>query len=210
MPYLIRVENLLGLGLLAFLPVLWLAYRHLVNALGRSRAGLAIVLRSLLVLLLIVAICEPFWVMVNKHLSVLLVVDRSASVSNERFEQATALLAGHLEDHKRQRGEDRVGVIGFAQTLVVEVPVDAFGMDWQGDFGTSVNRDQTDIHSAMKLAGAIMPTEGARRIVVVSDGAETVGQAAEAASGLSEQGIEIDAIAISDDRLRDVLLEKVE
>lgn len=206
MSYLIQVESLLGLMLLAFVPLIWLGRKRLANAIGTLRAGAAVTIRSLL----IVALCEPLWVVVNKQLSVLFVVDRSASISNEQLARATTLIAEQLQARKRQTSKDRVGVIGFGQAPAVELPVDSFGLDWQGDFGTTVDREQTDIHSAIKLAGAIMPSEGSRRIVVVSDGAETIGRAAESATWLTEQGIGIDAVVVSDDRLNDVAIEKVD
>ncbi|HEX2119181.1 MAG TPA: VWA domain-containing protein, partial [Acidimicrobiales bacterium] len=57
---------------------------------------------------------------------------------------------------------------------------------------TKVDTSRTDLAGALRLAGAVLPTDARRRIVVVSDGRANSGDAATEARRLREDGIQID------------------
>jgi Mg-chelatase subunit ChlD len=57
---------------------------------------------------------------------------------------------------------------------------------------TKVDTSRTDLAGALRLAGAVLPTDARRRIVVVSDGRVTQGDAATEARRLREEGIQVD------------------
>jgi len=63
----------------------------------------------------------------------------------------------------------------------------------------AIDPGQTDLASALRLAGAVTPDDTRRRIVVVSDGRATVGDAAREASQLAERGIEVDYVTLNPD-----------
>ncbi|NOX30291.1 MAG: VWA domain-containing protein, partial [Actinobacteria bacterium] len=60
----------------------------------------------------------------------------------------------------------------------------------------AIDPGQTDLAAALRLAGAVTPDDARRRIVVVSDGRSTVGDAAREASLLAERGIELDYVTL--------------
>ncbi len=57
---------------------------------------------------------------------------------------------------------------------------------------TRVDASRTDLAGALRLAGAVLPTDARRRIVVVSDGRANSGDAATEARRLREGGIQVD------------------
>ena len=59
-----------------------------------------------------------------------------------------------------------------------------------------VDATRTDLASALRLAAAVLPTDARRRIVVVSDGRATQGDAAAEAERLAEAGIAVDVHAV--------------
>ena len=59
---LLRLDNLHAAWLLLLLPLVWLGWKNLSQSMGTLRASVAITVRSLLVLILVVAIGEPYWV----------------------------------------------------------------------------------------------------------------------------------------------------
>ncbi len=70
--------------------------------------------------------------------------------------------------------------------------------------------DATNLESALKLAQASFPEDAAKRIVVITDGIETLGSAAPIAKSLSEAGIGIDVVPISLAAKSEILVEKVD
>ncbi|MDQ4090957.1 MAG: VWA domain-containing protein, partial [Actinomycetota bacterium] len=61
---------------------------------------------------------------------------------------------------------------------------------------TKVDASRTDLAGALRLAGAVLPTDARRRIVVVSDGRTNQGDAATEARRLREDGIQVDVHAV--------------
>ena len=70
------------LGLILLVPIVWLARRNLTG-LTRLRRWLAIVLRCLVILILVLLLTRPTLTRKSKHLTVIVVFDRSQSISQE-------------------------------------------------------------------------------------------------------------------------------
>ncbi|MGN6700273.1 MAG: VWA domain-containing protein, partial [Thermomicrobiales bacterium] len=139
------------------------------------------------------------------------VVDRSRSMNDDDASAVAAQVAQALAS----AGDEPVGLVAFAEHSAVVYPVGALqpGMTAatiaealrSADTGSG---DYTDIASALRLA-ASLPAAGGRRLVLFSDGRETIGQAADWAAGVAHQGVTIDAVRpaappASDVRLTDV------
>ena len=73
-----------------------------------------------------------------------------------------------------------------------------------------VDRKATDIGGALDFASAIFPAGQARRIVLLTDGNDTAGQAAAAAGRLATQGVELFTVPLHNEAAPEVLVEKVE
>ena len=69
--------------------------------------------------------------------------------------------------------------------------------------------DATNIASALKLAQASFPEDSAKRIVVVTDGNENLGDARLVARSLADAGIGIDVVPIVLNSQAEVAVEKI-
>ena len=70
-------------------------------------------------------------------------------------------------------------------------------------------RDATNLESALKLAQASFPEDTAKRIVIVTDGNENLGDAASVAPSLASNGIGIDVVPVKLTTRAEVAVEKI-
>lgn len=76
-----------------------------------------------------------------------------------------------------------------------------FGADCAAGLGAGVDASGTDISAALAHAASLLPDGG--RIILLSDGRETVGNAAEAVCALPGQSIRVDAVFVSPENMAD-------
>lgn len=203
----------LPLGLIGWL---WFA------AMGRARKAVAVLLRLVLIALLAGALAGMSRVSRSDKLAVVAVMDVSESV--RRLWRQTGSpedpLAREWEFLRRAtstRGaDDLLGLIAFdAQAMVLRAPtrapVEGNPLDVRGAEGS-------DLAGAIRLARSIIPPDAAGRIVVVSDGNQTAGDALAAAretagaarAGAGRRGIPIDVAPLRYDVKDEVLVESVD
>ena len=164
--------------LLAVIPPLWwLSFRKL-SALGPVRRWLALALRSAVVGLLILALAEAQIVRVTERLTAIFLLDQSLSIPAEQREAMVHYVNAAVAKHRKK--DDRVGVIVFRRDAAIEIP--PFDYDVKlTKIEVAVDPEHTDLAAAMKLAQATFAEDAAKRIVVVSDGNENLGNAMEQA-----------------------------
>ena len=75
--------------------------------------------------------------------------------------------------------------------------------------GDDSTTDATNIASALKLSQASFPEDSAKRIVIVTDGNENLGDAKSVARSLADAGIGIDVVPIFVDSQAEVAVEKI-
>jgi Mg-chelatase subunit ChlD len=188
---------------LALLPLVILAV-----TLGRRRSGsrwrVAAVLRAATLALLIVALSGPSIRAPLTGVNVVFAVDRSLSIPPADQRAQAAFLHEALA---RMRPGDRAGVITFAGRALLRAPVEAHpAID---ELGPALDPDATDIGAALDLALRMLPEEGARRIVILSDGAENRGDAAAAARVARAAHVAVDAVPMVPGAPEEVLVEAV-
>ena len=122
---------------------------------------------------------------------------------NGSIEYVNAAIRRHRQD------EDRVGVIVFGRDAMIEIP--PFDEDVQVPqlLESQFDPNFTDLAGAMRLAQASFPEDAARRIVLVSDGAENLGDALKEARALAAAGVGIDVVPIRYQRRGEVILERL-
>ena len=107
------------LVLLTLLPlVYWLARRSLAGLVGRRRI-VSMVLRSVVLLLVILALAEFRVLKTNDRLAVIFVLDRSESIPAEQREAAHQYVLEVAKARDRVR-EDLVGVVAFGKFAGIE------------------------------------------------------------------------------------------
>ncbi len=192
---------LLPLGLAA----VWLVARAGTRTVPRKQHRWALALRFLGVAALVLALAQPLVARPVGQRSVLFLLDRSASIPTDaRLEQeryvADALDGGGPEDLS--------AVAVFGSEMLLDTAL-AQGRSFRA-VRTVVDDSATDLATALRTAAAVLPTEGSRRIVVLSDAVETQGDARTAARELAESGIAVDVVPTSSGRAADALVERVE
>lgn len=180
----------------------------LVPALGRRRSGIrwraATALRTITLALLVLALSGPLIRVPVTAVNVVFALDRSLSIAPGARRVQDAFVRDAVE---RMRPQDRAGVVVFAGRALMRVPADA--RPAVEDFGLPPDADATDIGSAIELAARMLPNEGVRRVVLLSDGAENRGDAAAAARAARQAGVVVDVVPAVPAAREDVLVESV-
>lgn len=199
------------LVLLVVVPIVWWAGRGSLSALGRGRATVVFLLRSATLLLLVLAIAELQMQRAHRAVSVVYVLDQSLSIPLDQRQAMFHYVAHNVKEHRdRQRG-DRAGVIVFGRQAAVEVAPVEDDLSWLRGIESSVPRlgEATNLEEALTLAQSVSPPDCARRVVLITDGNENLGEARRVAPQLADQGIGIDVIPVQLLTATDVSVEKV-
>ena len=203
--------------LLVLVPALVIiSYRTMVN-LGRFRGAFAMGYRARVLALLVLALAGFQLQRVTERVTVIYLLDQSESIPQATREVMMRYVA---EDSRKNRragdlssaSEDKAGVVIFGRQATIEYPPLASEISAVGGLPESlfqVRTDATDISSALKLAQASFPEDTAKRIVVVTDGNENLGDAKTIASTLAENGIGIDVVPVKLDAGAEVALAKI-
>lgn len=193
--------------LLAAVPVvLALGWRGLLAEMSARQRRVCFALRSVILALLALALCGARLRTFSRKLAVLFVVDQSASITPDGAKQARDFIAASLPHAARG---SLAGVVGFAGSASVLQPPSA-SQTLASAWAAPAQKEATDIAGALAFASALFPPDAARRVVLLSDGNDTEGRAAQAARELAAQGIELDAVPLRNPRQPEVLVERID
>lgn len=166
---------------------------------GRGRAWAALVLRCLIVLLVALSLAGVQSIHGGDELAVVFLVDASDSVSEVEQEWALAF----VEEALAAMGpEDRAALVLFGADALVERPMMSGGPSTgsgRGELGevASIPRaHQTDLEGAIRLGMALFPSGAARRMVILSDGRPTLGEAERVVRLARAQGVQVDVVPL--------------
>ena len=170
---------------LLLLPLLvWLGWPSRGPSRRREIASLA--LRLLIALLLIFGLAGVELRRSADALSVVYLVDHSDSMPLAARQRALDYVREALT---HMGGDDQSAVIVFGADALVERPLSA-SKELEG-FTSRVTSLHTDLAEAIRLGMALLPADTARRMVILSDGLETTGDAQEAARLAAVSGVQI-------------------
>lgn len=204
--YGISFANPLWLLLLLVMPLLWVFSFRSLSSLGNWRRGLVLLLRTAVLTLLVMALAEVQLVRVSDRVEVYYLLDQSKSIPESHRTLMLEFARSSVRQHRKTL--DRAGVIVFGRDATIESP--AFDDDIPGgNIETNPDPDHTNLASAMKLAQASFHEDAARRVVVVTDGNENLGDALEQAQALREAGVSIDVVPIRYRESSEVIVERV-
>ena len=125
-------------------------------------------------------------------LTAVFLLDVSDSVPTAEQERGESLVREAIEAMPQG---DRAAVVVFGQDALVEQLPEADGT--LPGFNSVPVTFRTDIASAVQLGLALFPDEGAKRMVLLSDGRENLGQALEQAELAAAHGIELTYMPLS-------------
>ncbi|GAB4556180.1 MAG: VWA domain-containing protein [Anaerolineae bacterium] len=181
------VALLILLGLIPF--IIWLGYPRLPYRRRRDTASL--MLRLIIIILLVLGLAGLQTVQAAEKLSVVFLVDASDSLDQTARDTAENYIRDSLS---RISPDDRVGIVVFGKNALVERPVSGV-KEFSGITSTTIQLD-TNIAEAIRLGLAMFPNDSARRLVILSDGIETLDSAVEAARLAAATNVQIDVLPL--------------
>ncbi len=211
LPFQFAFDRPWFLLLLCLLPVLWWLSFQSLAGLGTARRIAALLLRSSVVALLIFALAEAKWQYKTDRLTVIYVLDQSESIPKTTREAMVDFVKRSVGQHRRAEKNDRAGLIVFgADARLESAPYDGrLPISQKFDSADYLDTTSTSLEAALKLAKASFPEDSARRVVIVSDGNENVGDARAVAKSMAEDGIGIDVVPIELVAQAEVSVDKV-
>ncbi|HEY1559010.1 MAG TPA: VWA domain-containing protein [Kofleriaceae bacterium] len=178
----------LGIAASAVLAAAELVRRR--RTLTRRRA-IAIIGRVLIVVLLAAAAAEPRWAGHRRDATVVFLVDRSASISDDELARAWS----RASDLRAELGNDeRAAAVEFDSSAEVAI---APGDPWTPPArprGDALAADATDISAAIRLGLGLIPPGSGGHLVLLGDGRATAGELPAALAAAVMRGIPISVI----------------
>ncbi|MFN0021002.1 MAG: glutamine amidotransferase [Pirellulaceae bacterium] len=203
---------------LILLPILWAVSFRSLAGLGPYRRLFALGFRTLVLVLMVLALAEVQLKRISDRVTVMYLLDQSESIPKITRETMLKYVMEDVAKHRRKgdlqnASEDKAGVIIFGREATIEYPpfADEIRAVGSGQLDTlfQMRTDATNIAAALKLAQASFPEDTAKRIVIVTDGQENLGDAKTIASTLVENGIGIDVVPIRLNATAEVAVEKI-
>jgi uncharacterized membrane protein len=193
---------LLALPALAW--VFWLGWRTEAQ-MSPWRKWVALTLRTIICLALVLAIAGLQWLLPIEGMNVFFVLDRSDSVPSEQ-QDAAKNLVNRLAGMKK--AVDKAGVIVFGTDASIDrLPNEKIDLQ---KVEAVVDPQRSDLASAIRLGTAAFPESGQKRLVLMSDGNENMGDAMSAVLTARPLGVTVDVIPLGVSRGNDVFVQKVQ
>ena len=198
------------LSLLLFLPVMWYFSFRSLAALGNARRILVILLRSIVFTVFVLALANVQFLRTSDRMAVIYLLDQSESIPAAKRQWMLNYVVQDVKEHRRPGRNDLAGVIVFGRDALIEVPPFDDDIPNVGRIEAQLgNTDATNLESALQLAQASFPEGSVKRIVIVTDGNENIGNARSVAPQLARNGIGIDVVPVTLNARAEIVVEKV-
>lgn len=195
---------------LALLPLLallvWLIGRRSLSGLEPFRRRAALFLRLLTVTAIVLALAEVEWRDLTEKLKVVLVVDHSRSIPEEKSALALQVVdaARKQIDPRRDTGE----LVVFGREAFVETELTKDGPPTT-ELHSQLERTHTNLESAVRRALEAIDDGTRGRIVLMTDGNQTLGDASAAIARARAAQVPVDIIPLEYSYGHEVLVEKI-
>ena len=192
----------LGLPAAAVVAVGWMAASRTLPA---RRRITSLVLRLALVGCLVLSLAGIRLALPSDRLSVVFLLDASASMLDATSGQLVDWARASVRDMPEG---DTAGVVVFgANALVDRLPSE---LDELAPPASRPVAGASDVAGAVRLAAAILPAGTQQRMVLLSDGNDTSGEAADAIAAAAARGIRLDVVTPADAVAAEVLLDALD
>ncbi len=168
--------------------VIYILWRNADLHIPETRRRAALGIRLLSVALVILGLAGLSLRIAQGRAAVIYVADLSASDNRDRSQMQSFINQSSMARPK----DGLVGVVTVGGNASVEQP--PLPLSGFGQFQTTVQSDATNLESGLELAGAVIPPGYRRRVVLLSDGRQTDGNALLAAGILSSRGMRLDVV----------------
>ncbi len=199
-----RFTSPLFLLLFLLAPItVWLGY----PAAGQSRKRdlTSLILRLVIVICLVLAISGLEIVQSGNNLAVVFLMDVSDSMPQEAVNAEAAYIREALQ---AMSADDKAAVILFGADALVERPMSA--LKELAEITSVPITNQTDLAEAIQLGLAMFPSGYAKRMVILSDGAETTGDSLKAAEFAAASNAQIMVVPFVNQIAAEALVTEVD
>lgn len=172
-----------------------------------KRALASLLVRCALITSVVLALAGMQAVQFTSKQAVVFLIDASDSVGPSGVEAATRFVREALGT-MRADNRDQAGVIVFGSDAQVERAMSE--VRDLAPVGTQVRSSGTNIEGAIRLGLSLLPTDAARRLVLLSDGKQTVGDADAAARLVQATNARLDAAALPSVQGPDAAIERID
>ncbi|HOX55500.1 MAG TPA: VWA domain-containing protein [Candidatus Paceibacterota bacterium] len=184
--------------------VIWLAWKSDTQA-SPWRRWAALSIRLVVLGALVLALAGLQWLRPVEGMNVFFALDRSDSIPSPQQEAARELV-NRISSEKKKR--DRAGVVVFGADASIESSPN-LAVDLQKIYAV-VGTERSDLAAAIRLATAAFPETGQKRLVLMSDGNENVGDALSAVLAAKPLGVSVDVVPMGVARVNDVSVQKLQ
>jgi len=147
------------------------------------------VLRALGLVALVIALAGPLAGSSSRFTDVVFALDLSSSITRESVAEALDFV------NRARESQARIGLVVFGADAAVESAVRA-GSEPVNEITAQIDRSGTDIGRAIEVAIGAFGSAAQRRIVMLTDGQENLGDARAAAAVARSLGVEIDTLVL--------------
>ena len=203
--------------LLLLLPLLYYGFRRSLVDLSRTQRVISLITRIIIVLLLILSVADVQYLKTDEKLAVMFLTDISDSISEDGLTKTTDYVNAAL---KLQGRNQQAGLIAFTdKTEIIQAlsqsedktdtelelaEIKKTWLDADEEAG-----DTTNIAEAIETAWGFFPANANKRIVLITDGVETQGEAIHTALRGKDFGIQIDTVPIHPSDEPEVMVQKL-
>ncbi len=200
--------------LLLLLPVMWWLSFAGLSGLGRWRRLIALTLRTLVFTTIVLALADVQYQRRSDKLAVIYLLDQSLSIPIEQRQEMGKYVNASIEEHRNDFSnntfEDRYAVIVFGRDAGVEMPLVDVGISLPPRVETILDPEYSDLATAIQRAKAMFPFDAAKRIVLVTDGNQNLGNAQREAKAATAAGVSIDVVPVMLVPRSEVAVEKID
>src|SRR6266567_1194559 len=183
--------------------VIWFAWKSDVQ-ISHWRRWIALAIRSMVLTAIVFAIAGLQWLRPLEGMNLFFVLDQSDSIPSTQQQAAEGLV---YKMSGQKKIVDKAGVIVFgAEASIDRMPNIAIAKQ---KIEAVVGRERTDLAGAIRLGTAAFPENGQKRLVLMTDGNENVGDAMGALLAAKPLGVSVDVLPMGVSRGNDVSVQKV-
>src|SRR4051812_15235926 len=174
--------------------VLWLTLKSDVQV-ARWLRWLAFAIRMVVLLAITFAVAGIQWLRPIEGMNVFFLLDRSDSIPSAQQEGARTYINRVAKEKEKP---DKGGVLVFGTDAAIEASANPI-VDVQ-KINAVVGPERTDIAAAIRLGSAAFPETGQKRLVLLSDGNENMGDAIGAVLAARNLGVTVDVVPLGVER----------
>ncbi|MCT4620408.1 MAG: VWA domain-containing protein [Marinisporobacter sp.] len=170
----------------------------------QRRKNSLFLVRSVVVVLIILSLSGLHIKSYVDEVSTIFAVDLSESTLENRAD-FKAFIEESLKDTSKN---DQVGVLTFGKETQIENPLS--GNIKHIEFQTNPGKNYTNIENSLKIARSIIPEDSKKRIVLLTDGEENIGNSMNEALLMKEENIDFKVLRLSENIGNEVQVSNVE